>query len=500
MSPQHEVNLNDWNPRMGQPPVLQPPQAPTTAAERPARSPNPTPAVKGPQASSEPPRTLNELRAVEPEEHEVFTHNAALERLWNIAVEKSVSPWGVLGVALAYTAAATEPTLRLPPLVGGEASLNLLVGLVGESGAGKGASMSVVKDSMTFAAGGFTIGGLEERPLGSGQGLAEVFKPPVGASEDETPPPPVTRALFEATEIDGLAATTKQRGSNLMSVLRKVYSGENPGNMNASKETTRNVPGHSYRAVLVCGIQPKRSLPLLTDEEADGGTPQRWLWFDTRPYPISQRRADKNLLGQFHVALPTAAGNQAVEHVGVPEVARDTTKKLRTDYLEGTTPAGSLQGHQNLTRLKVMALLALMDGRDQATERDWDIAGLVIDRSEMNMRRCQQALNEAVAKRAERKAEEQGHYAEAKEQEMLKRARQAVLNWLKRKFKEDKANGVSNPGWRRDTGRGGLLQGMRGTMKDGAAEVLPTLVDEGAVLHETTTNDGVHHDWFRIVI
>jgi hypothetical protein len=39
------------------------------------------------------------------------------------------------------------------------------------------------------------------------------------------------------------------------------------------------IPAHSYRLGLILGVQPGRAAPLLGD--ADGGTPQRFLWLPT---------------------------------------------------------------------------------------------------------------------------------------------------------------------------------------------------------------------------
>jgi hypothetical protein len=49
----------------------------------------------------------------------------------DFARARRVSPWAMLGVALARVVATVPPSVQIPPLVGGRASLNLYIGLVG---------------------------------------------------------------------------------------------------------------------------------------------------------------------------------------------------------------------------------------------------------------------------------------------------------------------------------------------------------------------------------
>jgi hypothetical protein len=56
----------------------------------------------------------------------------------------------VLGVVLARVAAVTPPRLVLPALVGGQASLNPYIGLVGPAGAGKGAAEAAAADAVNL--------------------------------------------------------------------------------------------------------------------------------------------------------------------------------------------------------------------------------------------------------------------------------------------------------------------------------------------------------------
>lgn len=361
---------------------------------------------------------LEQLEKHEPFEHKVFTSSDTLRYLWHYAISRFVSPWAVLANVLAYTAAALEPTVQTPAIIGGRGSLNLLVGLVGSPGAGKGASQAVARDLIRFKQCAFGVD-IRELPLGSGQGIAQTFVPPVKQDDDAVQ---LTRALFTATEIDTLAASTQQRGSTVMSVLRQVWSGENPGSTNASRETTRNVPAHSYRAVLLCGIQPERSGALLNEGELAGGTPQRWLWANVAKYPGDERIPGDNPRGGIPVYTPAGEHTGGVDpgepdlyvHGGdgalvvrlpkklastspfvieVPTVVEEETRAMYFRNMRNDD--GNLNSHRNMTRIKVGCLLAILNGRAAMNEDDWHVAGMIMRMSDAARQRCEQALQAA---------------------------------------------------------------------------------------------------------
>lgn len=380
--------------------------------------------------------TLDQLENVEPLEYQVFTSSAAMRKIWHRSIVRRMSPWGVLANVLAYVSAAIPPIVQTPPILGGYGSLNLLVGLVGSSGAGKGASQAVARELMEFKQ--YDRGGLdvdiEEFPLGTGQGVAQVFKPPA-KDEDRLQ---VDRALFVATEIDGLAASTQQRGATIMTVLRQVWSGENPGAVNGSRETTRNIPAHSYRATLLCGIQPERSAALLNEHELAGGTPQRWLWLEVARYPGRDRRADRGLSdGPLTVVIPKSFAppeSKTQQHpqpvtVDVPgEVEEETVELYEQNQLKDD---GSVHTHRNLTRIKVACLLAVLNGSDSngriaVTLDEWRIAGLVMDKSDQARQRCETALKAAESRdKTRRIVEDEVARDDAR--------RQTAINWVRRR-------------------------------------------------------------------
>lgn len=316
-----------------------------------------------------------------------------LEHIRTYARARRVSPWAVLGVVLARVATATPHFVVLPPIVGGVASLNLFVGLVGRSGAGKGAAESVAAEC-------FNVGLIETHTTGSGEGIAHGYmhRTKNGPEWNDE----LHAVLFSVPEIDTLSALGNRQGATLMPELRRAWSGERLGFAYADPTKRLPVPAHEYRMCLVAGIQPGRAQTLL--EDSDGGTPQRFLWLPAYdpdaptvppecPEPMKWEAPDtgsRSTSGQF----VTRTGEIRIR---VAQVARDTIDQARLDRLRGSGEA--LDGHGLLTRLKVAAALGLADGRLEVTEEDWHLAGVIHRKSDATRAGVQQVLTAANEER-----------------------------------------------------------------------------------------------------
>ncbi|WP_175401553.1 hypothetical protein [Mycobacterium malmoense] len=305
----------------------------------------------------------------------------ALQHTLTLARARGVGPWAVLGSVLARAVATVPPEIMLPGIVGSRMSLNLFVALVGPSGGGKGAAEATALD-------GFSLPYVEVVPLGSGEGINRTFRP-IGTKPDE--PNPVTAAIFSAAEIDTVAAVASRQGSTLSSELRKVYSGEQLGFANASKDTRSIVAAGSYRACLTIGVQPLRSHTLLG--ASDGGLPQRFVWLPTSdPDAPDEPPPDP---GKWKVSRPSwlRAVGSTVDLI-VPEAASKQIRAHRLAVLREDAHVDPLDGHLLLTRLKVAAALMALDGRTVVSTEDWSLAGYVMDVSTYTRDRCQRALLE----------------------------------------------------------------------------------------------------------
>ena len=190
-----------------------------------------------------------------------------LRHIRDFAYARLVGPWAVLGVRLARVVAKIPPTVQLPPWVGGNASLNLFVALVGLSGDGKGGPEKTARDA-------FRLGPVYTTGIGSGQGINHLFAHYDGKAK--TTVMDRTSVYFSVPEVDTILGEKGRTGSNLLPQLRKAWDGSDLTFGYADRNKSIVVDEHTYRLVAVVGVQPGRAATLLND--VDAGTPQRYLW------------------------------------------------------------------------------------------------------------------------------------------------------------------------------------------------------------------------------
>lgn len=321
------------------------------------------------------------------------------ERLWferehlgtirQFARARLASPWAVLGTVLMRVLSTVPPNVCLPPIVGGRASLNAFLALVGPSGQGKGAAMRAAADAVQIP------NAPEVLPLGSGEGMVKAYA--VREIDDVNgEKQPVTRmirtsVLFETSEVDQLRAQGQRSGSTLMPQLRSAYSGEQLGATYAATEKAVILNPHEYRLTLAVGVQPRRSDALFSD--SDGGTPQRFVWL-----PTADPEAQPDVEEPAPYRLPGMLWSTTLTELKIPAEARDQIKEQRVSVLKGR--GDPLDGHAALTRLKVAAAFAILDGRQQVSRDDWRLAGIVMDKSAKTRLECSTALREGRDERA----------------------------------------------------------------------------------------------------
>ena len=280
-----------------------------------------------------------------------------LEKIYLWARARYAAPWAVLGAVLLRVAASVGPHVQLPGLIGGRASLNLLCAFVSASGGGKGISDKVARLAWPTE--------VLELPIGSGEGIAATFKRPDKPSEDDEP---ITAAIFNIPEVDTLAGIAARQGSILLAQLKSMAMGEQLGQSNASKATSRVVQAHSYRCCLSVGAQPMHTGVLFDD--VTGGTPQRFLWFPTTdPTMPDERMPDPEPL---NTKLPPWSHriDGIVEIQYGPDEIAHTIIAAHLARQRGQSDA--LDGHAMLTRCKVAAALAVMHGRGVVSDWDWE--------------------------------------------------------------------------------------------------------------------------------
>ncbi|WP_139047389.1 bifunctional DNA primase/polymerase [Rhodococcus erythropolis] len=329
-----------------------------------------------------------------------------LATLRQFAQARMVAPWALFGSALMRVLAVVPPRVVLPALVGSHGSVNSFVALVGPSGAGKSVSLSAARDAIDLKLGGGSS--LHVRSVGSGEGLVDQF-----AAYDAKAKEYVglrTRVLFAVDEVESLTAQAGRSGSTLFPTLRSAWAGESLGFANRDKTKAIPVEAHRYRLLMVVGVQPTKAQPILND--ADGGTPQRFLWMPTSdpdapevepakptsivvgPWPHVTRGFTVSSPETAEVALVTipATGKEFVE-LEIPECVKEEVRSQRRRVLRGHRDANPLDGHAQMTRLKVAVGLMVLNGRyDKVSDSDWELAGVVMEVSNRTRREVEQAI------------------------------------------------------------------------------------------------------------
>lgn len=286
--------------------------------------------------------------------------------------------------------------------LGGLAPLNYFAAIVSDSGVGKSSDFSVAETLLQLPHGADFIDGA---PLGSGEGIAELFMGEIEVTEEsdgsivpresgavelsdgkgkrgrpkkaETVRAQVRHNAF-VTADEGTAMTELmhgRKGSTLGSTLRTAWSGGTLGNANASKDRYRVIPSGSYSIGMCVGFQRITVGPLLDDYVA--GTPQRFAWVsagdDTIPTvrPRGVRRGAHTLVWD-----PTIFGRSEAHGVGVT-VAESIKDRLWDQHIAkkaGRLVVDAYDSHKPLFLVKVAGLLAVLDKRTDITEDDWDLA------------------------------------------------------------------------------------------------------------------------------
>ncbi|WP_174555222.1 hypothetical protein [Nocardia anaemiae] len=370
-----------------------------------------------------------------PDERDEFAMDL-VEEFWNsrevlrhiraYARARRAGPWGTLGVAMVRTVTAIPHTVTLPPLVGGKMSLNLFVALVGSSGGGKGTCEAAGRDALacSYDPTMRNLVDIEEFPLGSGEGIARTFRS-AGLADEE--PNDRGHALFNAPEVDTLAALMERSGATLEGELRKLYSGESVGFNNAGKATRSVVRAHSYRACLIVGVQPLRAKTLL--DGADGGTPQRLLWLPVIDEDAPDRQPEAP--AQWVVKMPHPIWTPG--DLAVPDRARQAIDTARLARLRGQTDdSHALDGHALLSQLKVAAALMALEGRTAIDDEDWELSQIVMAVSNATRRQIQKATAAAAQRTNKARALAVAERDEIVGNSKFERACDRVLYWLKK--------------------------------------------------------------------
>lgn len=423
---------------------------------------------------------------------EFWDARPVLRNIHDFALSRYAEPTAVLGSILAYVLVLTSPRATVDTVIG-PASLNLYVGLVGESGTGKDQAREAAED---WIGDPIKDDDLYQRDIGTGQALSGAFVEAHRDKDDDNRWKNVRvreTVLVKVSEFDQLAAHAKQQASNLIPTLRSGFMGQILGSMYKDKSKDISVGAGTYRMCMVVGIQPTRARPLIDD--VAGGLPQRFLWMPAKytniqglGCPKPDRHTWKSPVrcrpDPYDQQQPGGSTEPAIP-IPMCQAARDHTHAERIKAGQGLLP--EMDQHANLVRCKVAAAFALLDERQEVNDEDWRLSGFIDRLSRATRDGVIHALNDVDKEKRKQAREEHVETAvatsKAMESTVLAGAKKSVLRQM----------GDSSKEWMT---KKPLKEGMSGSaQRDLLDDALESLTDAGQI-ERRTANRG-KREWFE---
>lgn len=302
---------------------------------------------------------------------EVFWERATLAHIRQAAHARQRSAEAVLHSVLARVAGITPHTTTLPAIVATRSTLSYFAAVVAKPGVGKTSANGIATELVP--APDYVV---DHVPVGSGEGLAEILYDTVSEDGPDGKRQTVRRqtrhnAVVFVDEGDVLGQLARRTGSTLLPTLRSIWTGASFGQANATTERHRVIPTLSAVFGVVLGLQPLRAVALLDD--ADAGLPQRFGWCLATDATVPDVPPDWP--GRLRWEPPPVVefgGDLVLAPAIVDEIRAADLARVRDDE-----DGDELDAHADLYRLKVAALLAVLEDRRSIGEDDWRLAGMV---------------------------------------------------------------------------------------------------------------------------
>jgi len=332
-----------------------------------------------------------------------------LSHLRHLANCKGQSPWPLLGWSIVRALHTVPWDVYYKSMVG-EQALNSLVGISGPTGAGKTISYKLVEKHLIFPdndpknPSAQTWDGLV--PPGSGESMADwyvTFEPKKKEGERKTKSPSESRVdrlsdtllwknrnhagVYFFDEVGMFTSRNSRQGSTLVDYLKEGWSGSPFGRALANGKGVI-LPQDSYRFACVINTQPKRAGVLFSDEAVSGGLQGRFLWFDVTS-DVNRDLVTSEDVAPFHIPTIDWSG---VRNFRALESMNNAHLQHHWDAHDGLITESA--SHILLTRAKVAVAFAVLDGRVELTEEDWQLAHVVIQHTTKTRKAVEEALAE----------------------------------------------------------------------------------------------------------
>jgi hypothetical protein len=347
------------------------------------------------------------------------------------------SPLATLGVVLVEAFQHVSPSVWLPVIGGnkdggGIRSLNYFVLLEGKSSQGKGTATGAARHAVRFGPPALRVN------IGSGEGIAKIFKRRSTKGEQGEFQWKTRSAILDIPEIGTLKSLMARPENTLTAELCKAWGGERLGFQNSDEGKTVPVDENEYRLCLIVGAQPGACGPLLNG--ATIGLPQRFIWLPTVDADVPDEPVD--MPDTMFVDLPRPMVDNGPYVIKLPEVIRRESWKLRHQAVTGQLKQDPLDGHAMLTRIKTAVGFALLAGRLDVNDEDWELAGILMAVS-TRTRKSIQAELARIDMTVDRRAGERAAQRKIVETKVIERdTLTRVEEKIKRRLAAEHARGV----------------------------------------------------------
>lgn len=309
--------------------------------------------------------------------YEWFDATPQLQHIRHWAFSLMVNPWAALGAILTRLSGDIPPNVVLPGFDSSAvASLNLFTVLIGASGSGKSDLLGSL--DTRFMPRPYVGDPVLETELSTGEGIAARFT--YTTRDSKTGQLTFHRTAWQmfatSDEIGQLDSVAAREGNSLTSTLRSAWSGGRLGASTSDAARIRSLPAHSYRVAWIIGCQPGKGTILLNDEAQTTGLTQRMLFVPVRDPHLTADAPDVTAPPQFirdihpNVPFPRALGGRVDGDLSLAirqEIPVDPAihAELRAERRRLRVTGEGIDGHWNLAKLKVAALLAILHGEDR---------------------------------------------------------------------------------------------------------------------------------------
>jgi hypothetical protein len=303
-----------------------------------------------------------------------------LKCIYALSRKKVISPYTLLGMSI-IRALNTVPYNIHYTSFRGSAPLNTLVAFVGPTGTGKSLTLDATNNNIAFSDSPISMGGdgsftgvIEP---GSGEALPDSYKHWV--REEGLPPTheyrhPNHAAIFSFDEIGMLEGRQSREGSTIVEYMKQGWSGTVLGRELASGRGTM-LPAKSYRFSLFVNVQPARAGLLFSGPAIAGGLPSRFLFFSTQD---ERGRVEFDSSPAQLVKLPKVDWSDVAQIDALP-VMQEAHMAEAFKSIDGGLE--EMDSHLLLSKAKVTAALAVLEGRSHLIDEDWELAEFVIQHS-----------------------------------------------------------------------------------------------------------------------